>query len=224
MEISVIYQDQNILVLNKPSGMVVHPFDFSNEKTVLDFLQENYPEVLNIQNTFSLQDTREINLGGIVHKLDRDTSGVLVVAKTQEAFDELKGQFRNHQTQKEYVALVEGLVKEDAFVIDSPLGRSRKDFRQSTNPEKPRGELREAITEVEVLERRSEATLVKLIPKTGRTHQLRAHMNSIGHSIVGDVAYGSTINSERIMLHASKLKFTLREREYEFETETIEGF
>jgi 23S rRNA pseudouridine1911/1915/1917 synthase len=224
MEIPVIYQDSNILVFNKPSGVVIHPFDFSDERTVLDFLLEGWPEIFTIENTFNLQDGREINLGGIVHKLDRDTSGVLVVAKNQETFDELKNQFRNHEVHKEYLALVEGNIEADKFTIDAPLGRSKKDYKQSTHPESLRGEMREAVTEVEVIKRNGATTFVRLIPKTGRTHQLRAHMSSIGHPIVGDKSYGSTMASERIMLHASKLKFTFGGRECGFETEDIEGF
>lgn len=214
--IPVIFEDSNIIVLNKPSGIVVHPFDFSTEETVLDFLKEKYPEVFLIQNKFALQDGRTINLGGIVHKLDRDTSGVLVVAKNQTTFDELKKQFSERTIKKQYVAHVEGILEKDSFRIDAPLGRSKKDYKQSTNPANPRGLMREAITDVRVLERRKETTLVELSPLTGRTHQLRAHMSSIGHPIVGDKAYGSTHESERIMLHAASLTCTVNGKQMTF--------
>ena len=222
MNIPILFEDINMLVISKPSGLVVHPFDYSDEYTLVDFLREKYPDMFLIENNVTLQDKRVIELGGIVHKLDRDTSGVMVVAKNVETFNELKSQFRNHITKKVYVALVDGDVEKDKFTIDAPLGRGKKEYKQSTNPVNPRGELREAITDVEVLEKRSGTTLLKLTPKTGRTHQLRAHMSSVGHSIVGDKAYGSVIESERIMLHAQSLGFTLKGENYLFEVK--EGF
>lgn len=215
MNIPVIFEDEEVLVLDKPSGVVVHPFDFSDEETLLDFLREHSPSSFDIQNPITLQDGRTINLGGIVHKLDRDTSGVMIVAKTQAAFDSLKAQFIGHTVEKTYVALVEGNVKEDSFRIDAPLGRGKKDYKQSTNPVNPRGPLRDAVTDVCVLTRNESTTLVELTPRTGRTHQLRAHMSSIGHPIVGDVAYGSTTKDSRIMLHAQSLSLT-RERKQMF--------
>lgn len=205
MHIPVIFEDANIVVIDKPSGIVMHPFDFSDEETVLDFLKENYSEMFDIDNSITLQDKRTIALGGIVHKLDRDTSGVVVVAKNQNTFNDLREQFRNHTITKSYIAVVEGNIEKDTFRIDAPLGRGKKDYKQSTNPINPRGELREAITDVEVVQRNNDTTLVKLTPLTGRTHQLRAHMSSIGHPIVGDIAYGSTLKSDRILLHANTI-------------------
>jgi 23S rRNA pseudouridine1911/1915/1917 synthase len=222
MNIPIIFEDTNILVINKPSGLVIHPFDYSTEYTLVDFLRDYSPEMFVIDNRVTLQDKRVIELGGVVHKLDRDTSGVMVMAKNVDTFNELKSQFRNHSTKKVYVALVEGVIERQMFTIDAPLGRGKKEYKQSTNPVNPRGELREAITDVKVLERRDQTTLVELSPKTGRTHQLRAHMASIGHPIVGDKAYGSVIESERIMLHAQSLGFTLLGEEYFFEVK--EGF
>ena len=212
----IIYEDESILVLDKPSGLVMHPFDHSKEDTLVEFLMEHIPESFSIDNSITLQDGRTISLGGIVHKLDRETSGVLVVAKTQKVFDELKDQFINHKTKKIYIAVVEGIIKEKSFTIDAPLGRNKKEYRQSTVASNPRGEFREAITEVEVLEIREETTLVKLFPKTGRTHQLRAHMSSIKHPIVGDKIYGSKMESERIMLHAENLSFVLEGEDFSF--------
>jgi 23S rRNA pseudouridine1911/1915/1917 synthase len=224
MHIPVIFEDSDIVVIDKPSGVVVHPFDFSDEETALDFLHENYPEMFVIENAITLQDGRTIALGGIVHKLDRETSGVLAIAKNKETFDELKKQFSDHKIKKTYVALVEGNMEKDSFTIDAPLGRSKKDYKQSTNPINPRGELREAITEVEVLARNEASTLVQLTPITGRTHQLRAHMASIGHPIVGDIAYGSTVKDSRIMLHARSVSFTLHGEKKTFTTQVPKEF
>lgn len=209
MHIPVIFEDSNIIALDKPSGTVVHPFDFSDEETVLDFLQEKYPDVFAVNNEFTLQDGRTINLGGVLHKLDRDTSGVLIIARNQETFDDCKRQFAEQAMEKTYIALVEGIIEKDTFRIDAPLGRGKKEYKQSTAPVNPRGPLREAVTDVKIIEKRKDATLVELSPLTGRTHQLRAHMSSIGHPILGDIAYGSTIKSERIMLHAASLMCTV---------------
>ncbi|MEI6810951.1 MAG: RluA family pseudouridine synthase [Candidatus Nomurabacteria bacterium] len=224
MYIPVIFEDTNIVVLNKPSGIVMHPFDNSTEETLVDFLVVNYPDIFSIENQIILQDGRTIKLGGIVHKLDRETSGVIVVAKTKEIFYELRNQFINHSIEKTYLAVVEGIVKEDNFVIDAPLGRNKKDYKQQVNPTNPRGELRSAITGVEVITKKDNSTLVKLTPKTGRTHQLRAHMTYIMHPIVGDIVYGSKIQSERIMLHASNLKFKIGDKNFEFKVEAPDEF
>ena len=207
--ISILFENNDFLVIHKPSGLVVHPFDHSTEETLLDFLHTHVPESFSIHNEKKLMDGRIISLGGIVHKLDRETSGVMVIAKNENTFLELKKQFTEHTTQKIYTAIVEGVIEEDSFTIDGPLGRNKKEYKQSVNPTNPRGEPREAITHVQVTARKDAKTLVKLTPKTGRTHQLRAHMAHIGHPIVGDKAYGSTVDSPRIMLHAEKLSFTL---------------
>jgi 23S rRNA pseudouridine1911/1915/1917 synthase len=195
-----------------------------NMHTLLDFLLQHSPDIFSIHNTVTLQDNRVISIGGIVHKLDRDTSGVLVIAKNEKTFDELKEQFRNHTIKKVYVALVEGIVTEDSFTINAPLGRNKKEYKQVANPSNPRGELREAVTDVKVLERGQSTTLVELLPKTGRTHQLRAHMTYIGHPIVGDKAYGSTVDAPRIMLHAKELSFSLQGKTLAFIADTPESF
>lgn len=222
MHIPVIFEDDTILVINKPSGLVVHPYDFSTEETLLDFLHAHSPEMFSIENTIKLQDGRTISLGGIVHKLDRETSGAMVVAKNEEAFKELREQFINHRVEKMYVAIVGGIVEQDMFTIDAPLGRNKKEYKQKVNPENPRGELREAVTDVRALACYETTTLVELKPKTGRTHQLRAHMAYIGHPIVGDIAYGSTVKDSRIMLHAKKTSFTIANKNFSFEA--IETF
>lgn len=221
---SIIFENDNFLVIDKPSGLVVHPFDHSTEETLLDFLHVYIPESFSIINERTLMDGRLITLGGLVHKLDRDTSGVMVIAKNQTTFDALKAQFSTHTIEKKYIALVEGFIKKDVQRINEPLGRNKKEYKQSVNPTNPRGALREAITDVRVLTRNEATTLVELMPKTGRTHQLRAHMAHMNHPIVGDKAYGSTIVSPRIMLHAQSLSFTVNSTPYTFETEIPKEF
>lgn len=216
----IVFENENFLVINKPSGLVVHPFDHSTEVTLLDFLHTHIPESFLINNEKTLLDGRTLLLGGIVHKLDRDTSGVMVLAKNETTFQELKKQFTGHTSQKTYLALIEGTLSKNSFTIDGSLGRNKKEYKQSVNPTNPRGELRSAITDVLVLTHNETKTLVQLSPKTGRTHQLRAHMAHIGHPIIGDKAYGSTTDSPRIMLHAEKLSFTLLGEDYSFEAES----
>jgi 23S rRNA-/tRNA-specific pseudouridylate synthase len=149
----------------------------------------------------------------------------MVVAKNHATFDVLKKQFTEHTTKKTYVALVDGVVEKESFRIDGPLGRNKKEYKQSVNPTNPRpGELHEAITDVHVLSRNTNTTLVELSPLTGRTHQLRAHMAHIGHSIIGDRAYGSVTDSPRIMLHAKSLSFELFGEYYSFEVEVPAAF
>jgi 23S rRNA pseudouridine1911/1915/1917 synthase len=217
MHVPILFENASFLIIDKPSGLVVHPYDHSTEATLLDFLHQHSPETFSIKNEKQLIDGRMITLGGLVHKLDRDTSGVMVIAKNQATFDELKKQFHGHTIQKKYLALIEGILIEDSFTIDGPLGRNKKEYKQSVNPKNVRGEVREAVTDVCVVKRGTTTTLVSLFPKTGRTHQLRAHMAHIGHPIIGDKAYGSTINSPRIMLHAQLLSFSLLGKDYTFE-------
>ncbi len=229
MELSVIFEDENFLIINKPSGLVVHPFDNSSEKTLVDYLKESHPVIFSINNnSFTLQNGEVVVLGGVVHKLDRETSGVMVIAKNESTFSELKKAFLEHTAKKVYLALVEGNIEADALRINAPLGRNKKSYKQVAFPENPRGELREAITDLNVVLRDKAITLVKLEPLTGRTHQLRAHMTHIGHPIIGDKAYGSSVESTRIMLHAQNLTFILNNKEYSFEAplprEFIEPF
>jgi 23S rRNA pseudouridine1911/1915/1917 synthase len=224
MLIPTIYQDADIIVINKPSGVVVHPFDFSTEKTLLDFLKTQNPEIFLIENPMTLQDGRIINLGGIVHKLDRDTSGLMVIAKKNSVFNNLQQQFQSHTTYKIYNAIVDGVIDKDEFIIDAPLGRNKKDYKQVVNPNNPRGELRDAVTKVKVLTRNKSTTLVELTPKTGRTHQLRAHMSHIGHPITGDLAYGSTSDTPRIMLHAKNLGIEIDGKAFSFQADLPEEF
>lgn len=151
---------------------------------------------------------------GIVHRLDRDTSGVLVVAKTPEAFLELKDKFKNRDMQKMYHAVVRGRMKEDDGIIDRQIGRSPVDFRQRLAGRGARGELREAITRWTVMARGTDATLLEVIPKTGRTHQIRVHFKSVHHPILGDSLYdkkhiddAKVKGIKRLSLHAYSLSF-----------------
>ena len=212
MNPDIIFQDENFLVINKPAGLVVHPDGKTQERTLCDWLLELYPEMKEVGEPLKRSDGQIIYRPGIVHRLDRDTSGVMVVAKTQNAFLFLKSQFQDRETAKVYNAFVYGIIKEDDGIIDRPIGRSKTDFRKWSAQRFARGELREAITHFNVLERGHGITYIEAMPKTGRTHQIRVHFKAINRAIVADKLYAPNhapvFGFERIALHARKLTFS----------------
>ncbi len=211
-EIGIIYEDNDILALNKPAGILTHSVLTSKEPTIVDWLIKKYPEIKNVGDEPELRP-------GIVHRLDKDTSGILLVAKNQKAFEYLKRQFQQREIKKKYIALARGKIKSDKGVIDLPIGKSKKDFRKKAAVGKLAGKIREAITEYKALKYVRDSvtnmyTLVEARPKTGRTHQIRAHFKAIGHPIVCDKLYGPRNAGcppglERHFLHASSLEFAM---------------
>jgi 23S rRNA pseudouridine1911/1915/1917 synthase len=199
--LDIAYEDDDLLIVNKPAGMVVHPAPGHYEDTLVNALIARYPELAQQQD-----DLRP----GIVHRLDRDTSGLIIVAKnrrTQAAFVE---QMKQHEIEKRYIALVEGVVELERGSIDAPIGRDRRHRQQMTITA---FDSREARTHFKVLERFSRHTLLMLQLETGRTHQIRVHLKAIGHPVVGDPTYGSGrvfpgVELTRQFLHASYLRFT----------------
>lgn len=190
----VIHEEPRFLVLEKPAGQLVLPVPKNQEKTLLDDLLEKYPEIKSVDS----------ERGGIAHRLDRDTSGLILVAREKGALRFFQGEFGARRVKKEYIALVHGEIKKDAGEIDLPLGRSKSG---KIVPHPVRKKEREALTEYEVLERFKNYTLLKVKPKTGRMHQIRAHLKAIGHPVLGDKIYGVGDDSPRLFLHASKLEF-----------------
>jgi len=211
-KIEILYEDENILAVNKPAGLAVHSDGKTKEYVLTDWVMENYPEIENVGEK-AFYDGKEIARPGIVHRLDRDTSGVIVVAKNQDTFLHLKKQFQERSVKKTYYAFVYGQMKDSKGVIDRPIGRSSKDFRQWSAQRGARGVMREATTEYEVMEHKTEASYIKLMPKTGRTHQLRVHMKAVNHPIVCDKLYAPKreclLGFERLALHASYIGFDL---------------
>lgn len=188
----------------------------SGEPTLVDWLLENYPDIKDVgEPPIKLQapssKPQAILRSGIVHRLDKGTSGAIVAAKNQQAFEFLKKQFQERRAEKIYHALVWGNFKEDSGVVNKPIGRSRKDFRKKTALKDATGEMREALTGWRVLKRAGDFTLVEARPKTGRTHQIRVHMKAINHPIVGDELYGpgrpTPKGLERPALHSYSIKF-----------------
>ncbi len=222
MEPTVIFEDSDVLVLDKPAGLNVHGDGRTVEATLSEWILKNYPELKDVGEPFELKpNPKNIPLilrPGIVHRLDRDTSGVIVVAKTPEAFMYLKTAFKEHQVKKEYLALVYGHLDLDSGIIDTPIGKSKRDFRQREAGPMAGGVLREARTVWEVKQRLVDNaghnyTLVHVRPETGRTHQIRAHMKSIGHAVACDSLYAHgrlcPPPLARHALHAARLTLTL---------------
>jgi 23S rRNA pseudouridine1911/1915/1917 synthase len=203
--LSVIYEDAHLIVLNKPPGLVVHPAPGNYTGTLVNALLYHYGS-LPSSGAGADGDARE--RAGIVHRLDKDTSGVMVVARTQEALRALSAQFKNRVVKKKYLALVAGVIKKGSGTIEAGLGRhvkERKKISVHTHA------AREAITCFIVKERYRNATLVEVEIKTGRTHQIRVHMAHIGHPVLGDRVYGGKAAKsgereiDRQMLHAESL-------------------
>lgn len=228
-EVEIVFEDNDILVINKPAGLVVHSDGRTEEYTLVDWILEKYPEIKEIGEPMVLQSGQVIYRPGIVHRLDRDTSGVLVIAKNQKSFDNLKDQFKNHTVQKTYRAFVYGVVKEDEDIINRPIARSRKDFRLWSAQRGSRGELREAVTAFKVIARGKDATYVEVNPKTGRTHQIRVHFKAINHPIVFDSLYApkkdSVLGFKRLALHSLSIGFNdISGKQLFFETQLPEDF
>jgi 23S rRNA pseudouridine1911/1915/1917 synthase len=233
MKPSVIFEDKNIIVVNKPAGLMVHGDGRSKELTLVDWLVEKYPQISGVgEKPLVIKDAGDeihIERPGIVHRLDKGTSGVMVVALNQKSYENLKSQFKNHEISKNYHAIVWGNFKEDNGEVNLPIGRSKKDFRRYSALKDATGEMREALTFYEVLERFKDVTLLKVLPKTGRTHQIRVHMKAINHPIISDELYGPNREHlggiERPALHSFSIKFKDNSgREVEFFAEYPDDF
>ena len=210
LEPEIIFEDEDFLIINKPAGLIVHSDGKSDERTLCDWLIEKFPEMKGVGEPLKLTDGRVIERPGIVPRIDRWTSGILLIAKNNEVHQFFKKQFQNREIKKIYFAFVYGNLKEKFGTINAPLGRSKGDFRQYTTPARSRGEMREAITYFEVEREGKGASYLKVSPKTGRTHQIRAHMISIGHPIVCDRVYSKReciLGFNRMALHAYSLEF-----------------
>lgn len=199
--LDIIYQDNDIIIVNKAKGMVVHPANGNYDGTLVNALMYLCKDNLSTING--------IVRPGIVHRIDKDTSGILVIAKNDNAHKKLSEQFKVHSIKRKYVALVKGIVKEDEFTIDLPIGRSVKDRKKMAVTFK---NSRNAVTHVKVLKRyyNSKITLIEATLETGRTHQIRVHMSNKGYPLLGDEVYGrkdTKFKTNGQMLHAKMLGF-----------------
>ena len=208
MEPTVLYEDDSVIVVNKPAGLAVHADGKHDRETLVDWLVAEYPDIVGVGEPQTLTDGTVIDRPGIVHRIDRETSGVLIVARTQESFDFLKSQFQAREVRKVYRAFVYGNIKDDRGIIDKPIGSTRG----GTGPRSAKnayGVMREALTMYRVITRTPEVTYVEVFPKTGRTHQIRVHFAAIQRPIVADRLYASRrealLGFDRLALHALSL-------------------
>ncbi|MFH1523075.1 MAG: RluA family pseudouridine synthase [Patescibacteria group bacterium] len=220
----LVAEASDYLVINKPAGLIVHGAEHIKEYTLVDWLMKKYPKIRGVGE--------DLIRPGIVHRLDKEVGGLMVVAKTQESFNSLKKQFQKRKVKKEYIALVYGKIEKESDEINFPIKRSNKGYKMaaipapSPNPSpasssRERGAIlnkaveRDAITEFEVEKKYINYTLLKVKIKTGRTHQIRVHMLAYGHPVVGDELYSTKrtreknakINLGRVFLVASRLSF-----------------
>ena len=196
--IEVIYEDADIIVVNKPKGMVVHPANGNPDGTLVNAIMDICKD--------SLSGIGGEIRPGIVHRLDKDTSGLLIVAKNDMAHVKMSEQIKNHEVKKIYIALVRGVIKENEATIDMPIGRSRTDRKKMAVAKDGKN----AVTHIKVLKRYDKYTLLEINIETGRTHQIRVHLSHIGYPIIGDYTYSNGKNEfgvEGQCLHAKSLEF-----------------
>lgn len=209
---AILYEDEALLVLNKQAGLMVHEDGRTAGATLTDWVRAERPALVGVGEPMRLQNGTVIGRPGVVHRIDRDTSGVVVLAKTQEAFEYLKAEFQHRRVEKEYRAFVWGLLKGAHGTVDRPIGRSRKDFRTWSAGNDAGGTLRAATTRWSMLAAGAGCSYLVVEPKTGRTHQIRVHLKAIGHPVVCDARYapgrGSALGFTRLALHAYALTLT----------------
>lgn len=211
IKLDIIYEDENMLVVNKPSGMLTHPTTTERENTLVNALLFKYGE--------NLSDINGELRRGILHRLDRNTSGLLMVAKNNETHEFLANQLKERTAVKKYLAIVKGVIKDDFGSIDVPIGRHPKLPKMAVIKD-GQGIGKESLTEFKVLNRFNNATLLELDLKTGRTHQIRVHLSYIKHPIVNDSLYGGgnfKVKTQEQVLQSYKLAFTKP-----FSSDTIE--
>lgn len=213
-DVEVIFEDEAALVVNKPAGLVVHSDGRTDEPNLCDWILEHYPDTAGVGEPIEREGEPDIKRPGIVHRLDRDTSGALIIARTDEAYAYIKEQFKERTIQKEYNAFVYGRVKNREFSVDEPLGRSSgDDFRKMAVAPYVRGKARSARTDFKLIQSSEKASFLGAYPKTGRTHQIRVHLKSIHHPIVCDSLYASgkdcLFGFSRQALHARSISFRL---------------
>lgn len=214
-EIKVIFESEDIVAINKPAGIVVHSDGKNTNKTLADWVLEKYPETVDVGEPMIMKDYSRISRPGIVHRLDKETSGIMLIARTDKGFENLKQQFQDRTIQKNYHAFVYGNIREELTIIDDPIGRSSKDIRKWTSHRDARGQMRDAMTLVRVLNRGNYKgeifTYIEAEPKTGRTHQIRVHLKAIEKPIVCDSLYApnrdSLMDFKRLALHAREISF-----------------
>lgn len=214
MDIPIVYEDDDIMVIDKPSGLVVHPGNGNHDNTLVNGL---------MYYTDNLSDIGGVERVGIVHRLDKDTSGLMLVAKSNKAHEILADDFKNKRVYREYYALLVGKFPSDTAYIDAPIGRSKKNF----NKMEVREDGKPARTNLKVLKRYKDYTLVSLVLETGRTHQIRVHLSYIGYPVFNDPVYSKGKCSEfGQFLHSKVIRFIhpITKQKMEFESKLPDIF
>ena len=214
MPLNIVYEDNDIMVIDKPSGLVVHPGAGNFNNTLVNGLK---------YYTDNLSDIGGDERVGIVHRLDKDTSGLMLVAKTNEAHQILADDFKHKRVYREYYALIKGVFPSDTAHIDAPIGRSKQNF----NKMEVRADGKDARTNLKVLKRYKDYTLVSLVLETGRTHQIRVHLSYIGYPIYNDPVYTKDKTTEfGQFLHSKVIRFThpITHKKMEFESKLPQEF
>ncbi len=226
MEIPIIFENDDLVVINKPIGVMVHADGHSKDDTLVDWFLEKYPDSRGVGEIQLSPKGETLERSGVVHRLDRDTSGVLIMVKTQDAHEHFKTQFHDRLAKKEYRAFVYGPVREKWGIIDRAIGRSASDFRMRSAQRGAKGMMRDAVTEWECIGQGryndEDFSYLKLKPKTGRTHQIRVHLRAIERPVVGDQLYAAhviprsnNLELDRMALHAHILEIALPNGEAE---------
>lgn len=227
-QVEVIFVHKDFLIINKPAGLLMHKTNNINSYSLVDILIKKYPEIQYAVDDTQGQEAILQKRYGIVHRIDKDTSGIVLVARNKEALRELKKLFRERKVYKEYVCLVRGNIKKDYGSITYPIKRSKLEHTKRVvvlSTQQSHNTQRTAHTEYWVTQRYQDSTLLKVVIHTGRTHQIRVHMQAIGHPIIGDKLYGGKLEHkdnnaiQRQFLHASQLKFEYLGEKYEFKSE-----
>ena len=230
-KIEILYEDNDCLVVNKPPGIMVHSDGRATGPFLTDWIVEHYPSTIDVGDPMTDQEGKPVNRAGIVHRLDRETSGALIIAKNVEGHTNLKKQFKDRTISKKYLTFIWGEMKENFGTINRPIGRSGSDFRRYSAQRGARGDMKDAETYwtkkgmgkyfvVDNLNTNKKDqkgaeerfTFLEVEPKTGRTHQIRVHFNAVSHPVVGDILYAPkrpmALGFNRLALHSRSIEFT----------------
>ncbi len=214
MNLDIVFEDEYLMVINKPSGLVVHPGNGNHSNTLVNGLK---------YYTDNLSEGSDDLRPGIVHRLDKDTSGLMLVCKSDKCHELLADDFKNKRVYREYVALLEGVFPQEKAIVDAPIGRSKENFQKMAIMKDGKN----AVTHIEIIKRYKEHSLVKLVLETGRTHQIRVHLSSIGYPVFNDPLYGKKKCTEfGQFLHSRYIKFThpITKEILEFERDVPQEF
>jgi 23S rRNA pseudouridine1911/1915/1917 synthase len=223
--VKIIFEHQDFLVIDKPAGLLVHKTNNPQSYSLVDIILRQYPEIRGVRDKHQSKEAELQERDGIVHRIDKDTSGIIIMARNQEAFEIFKQLFQDRKVYKEYICLVRGYLREVHGEIHYPIIRSKLDHTKRVaviNSKQSGIKERTAYTEYWVEQEYTQASLLKVVIHTGRTHQIRVHMKAIGHPIIGDTLYGGKLEVQdknslpRQFLHAHKIAFTYKGEAYSF--------